>query len=558
MTASAQFEGKLSVYFRTGADRPDDSMFRKISNFSLNMPHGKNLIINIEGNTDSIGTNEYNLKLSTTRAQSIETLIKKFVTYGLGDNTIEWNVNQFGEERPIADNSTEEGRSQNRRVDISVREQPSSLIKEQPSANQPAWTIKDIYNELRPQAQSFCINNNYDTVITTKAGSIVYVKANSFSVSNDCSCVTITIEEAVTKADIVSNNLSSMLNGKPLVSQGMININAYCKSKGKDKALEFLKDIVVMTPADKILPDAKRLTGEWDANNDMQWKVDTNKLQNFNPSNAKNCLNSMGLRCRTDRTSINCDTCAFFFCRLGRKIKGIGSRKQRTENADLILCIKAQRSMMREAKEQQKRAEQAYKKLDPAKQARIDSISKLWKVNPNKLAGAMDQCGSFLNMLIEKKINDLQGFIDAMQKQMDSLNVPQSYRTKILLNDLQYNVFTVIRPGWNNVDWLMKLDPDNLVDFTVLPVVKKDLTDCKLVFKNQRTVIEGIEENGKYVFKGLPRGEQAWLVFFEARENAEASFGIKEITNGKGEFIIDLRPSTIAAIKERLETMDKK
>lgn len=67
----------------------------------------------ISGHTDSIDTEAYNLKLSRLRAQSV-------VDY-LTDNGINPNLIKsqgFGESRPIATNSTAEGRAKNRRVEM--------------------------------------------------------------------------------------------------------------------------------------------------------------------------------------------------------------------------------------------------------------------------------------------------------------------------------------------------------------------------------------------------------------------------------------------------------
>lgn len=70
--------------------------------------------LKIEGHTDSIGTNEYNQKLSERRAQSVENEFKQNIT----TDKIKYETRGYGEERPIADNATKEGRAKNRRVEI--------------------------------------------------------------------------------------------------------------------------------------------------------------------------------------------------------------------------------------------------------------------------------------------------------------------------------------------------------------------------------------------------------------------------------------------------------
>ncbi len=69
--------------------------------------------ISVEGHTDSDGNNESNLKLSEARANAVvEAIVKE------GINKSRLTSAGFGEEKPIADNNTEEGKSKNRRVEL--------------------------------------------------------------------------------------------------------------------------------------------------------------------------------------------------------------------------------------------------------------------------------------------------------------------------------------------------------------------------------------------------------------------------------------------------------
>jgi len=67
----------------------------------------------IEGHTDSIGTEAYNLKLSMRRANAV---IDYLVRKGVGKNRL--SAEGFGFSQPIATNETAEGRALNRRVQI--------------------------------------------------------------------------------------------------------------------------------------------------------------------------------------------------------------------------------------------------------------------------------------------------------------------------------------------------------------------------------------------------------------------------------------------------------
>ncbi len=72
--------------------------------------------IRVEGHTDYMGSNKYNQALSERRANAVgEYLIERL---GEADRTI--NGVGYGEDRPIANNETAEGRTKNRRIDIVV------------------------------------------------------------------------------------------------------------------------------------------------------------------------------------------------------------------------------------------------------------------------------------------------------------------------------------------------------------------------------------------------------------------------------------------------------
>jgi outer membrane protein OmpA-like peptidoglycan-associated protein len=73
-------------------------------------------IIKIEGHSDSIGTDEYNFRLSQKRA--ISAAIALVVKAGFDPTRI--FLRGYGESKAIADNLTAEGRAENRRVEILV------------------------------------------------------------------------------------------------------------------------------------------------------------------------------------------------------------------------------------------------------------------------------------------------------------------------------------------------------------------------------------------------------------------------------------------------------
>ena len=72
--------------------------------------------VTIEGHTDNIGSQPYNQKLSDGRANSV---MKALVERGIGADRL--TAIGFGKLKPIASNSTPEGRAENRRIEFKVK-----------------------------------------------------------------------------------------------------------------------------------------------------------------------------------------------------------------------------------------------------------------------------------------------------------------------------------------------------------------------------------------------------------------------------------------------------
>lgn len=105
----------------------------KISGIVLAYP---DLKLDIEGHTDSIGTDDYNQTLSEKRAESVRGYL---VSSGVVPDHV--SAVGLGKANPVADNSTSEGRKLNRRVDMVVSgdvigsQLPTSIAPEPGPAN---------------------------------------------------------------------------------------------------------------------------------------------------------------------------------------------------------------------------------------------------------------------------------------------------------------------------------------------------------------------------------------------------------------------------------------
>lgn len=118
----------------------------KVSGILLSYP---NLKLQVEGYTDNIGSDEYNQKLSEERASSVRDYL---VAQSVSDNNV--TAAGFGKNHPIADNSTNAGRAQNRRVELVVSGASIGIDQNAtggPSPNQPARSSQSLLSTASTQ-----------------------------------------------------------------------------------------------------------------------------------------------------------------------------------------------------------------------------------------------------------------------------------------------------------------------------------------------------------------------------------------------------------------------
>ncbi|HQN01720.1 MAG TPA: OmpA family protein [Candidatus Hydrogenedentes bacterium] len=108
----------LKVLFDTNKAIIKKNSFKDVDNLVVVMKQYPELNVVIEGHTDSVGSNAYNKKLSQRRADAVKTyMVKKG-----GIDAKRLKAVGYGEEKPIADNKTKEGKAKNRRVEAATAE----------------------------------------------------------------------------------------------------------------------------------------------------------------------------------------------------------------------------------------------------------------------------------------------------------------------------------------------------------------------------------------------------------------------------------------------------
>ncbi len=104
-----------NIYFEFNSAKLKEESFRELENVISFMKDNPSVKIKISGHTDNIGSHEYNLNLSESRAKSV---VEHLVEKGINKSRLEYKGYAF--DQPIATNETEEGRAKNRRVEFEV------------------------------------------------------------------------------------------------------------------------------------------------------------------------------------------------------------------------------------------------------------------------------------------------------------------------------------------------------------------------------------------------------------------------------------------------------
>jgi outer membrane protein OmpA-like peptidoglycan-associated protein len=116
---------KEAVYFATGKAVVLARSNKLLDNVAeVLLAHPEVPMVRIEGHTDATGVREKNVALSQARAEAVKAYL---VGKGVAASRI--GTRGFGEENPVADNGTADGRAQNRRVEIRYTDKVETKVR---------------------------------------------------------------------------------------------------------------------------------------------------------------------------------------------------------------------------------------------------------------------------------------------------------------------------------------------------------------------------------------------------------------------------------------------
>lgn len=249
---------KRSIYFNSGSALLSPQSITVLDSFCLNIAAAAKYEILIIGYTDSIGNEDYNRQLSSQRTNAV----KQFLS--LKTEKPEYLKTYFyGESRPANNNSDEDKRRVNRRVDIvfvPAIEKPA--VKQEPEKDYTKWPY----------------------VRTSEKGTIIKISDCTFSPYKPEE-VEIKVEEILDKKDMLNTRTTTVdANGNCLISGGMIYVKCYVKGKpiqpNKNCGME------ISMPTTAFDPEMKMYTSANSGKKDAVWN-ETKVKPNPTNSNGK-------------------------------------------------------------------------------------------------------------------------------------------------------------------------------------------------------------------------------------------------------------------------------
>lgn len=115
MLAALNKDGRiaLEIHFDTGQATIRPESQKTVGEIATLLKDNPGLLVSIEGHTDNTGTPQGNKSLSEARAKAVVAAVAAWGVDASRTSAVGW-----GQDKPVADNATEEGRARNRRVEV--------------------------------------------------------------------------------------------------------------------------------------------------------------------------------------------------------------------------------------------------------------------------------------------------------------------------------------------------------------------------------------------------------------------------------------------------------
>lgn len=260
MHASDSTTVRRTVYFDTDISQLTDAARTDLDQLASSLRDAGEYSIYIYGAADVDGGEKYNQQLSERRAQTVRDYLlghqlkaRECASRGLGKQ---------------GDQST---KAESRRVDIEIRMMRYASVSELTDALSAGTE------------QYFTIDPSRAQEVRCKDGTKIQIPAGAFRGADGkpiTGSVRISVREALSMADFITQDLSAVSDGRLLESRGMVQVTA--TADGRPVVLG--QPVQVALPAMDARSDMKLFYGQRDSTNAMNWKVSDQPFEKPDPT----------------------------------------------------------------------------------------------------------------------------------------------------------------------------------------------------------------------------------------------------------------------------------
>lgn len=412
--------------------------------------------------------------------------------------------------------------------------------------------------------QYFKINQNRDTTLKGREGTIIEIPSNSFNTNSNE--LTIRLKEYYKMSDMVFSDLTTMTTNNEIIETGgMLYIEAI-SNDGKRLELKKDKEINLKFPFEEKKSDMQLFTGETDQDGAVRWNAveesslleQINEIQEEEPSFGSDTLSSVFTIVEEMPRYPGCDevkTQAIKECTyegvtnyIKKNIKypeelipqevsgtvyisytiderGFVTNSRILRGVDPLLDYEALsviNTLPRHIPGRQRGKRVAVQFNVPIK-FNVEGVSKGY--TPEEIKTYND---SVKKVRKKERLNSLEVKLDAAESGEEEVSENALY-------DLEYYVFASSNLGWINCDRFI-YDQRDKTNFTLNDF--PDRAQVRIVFHSTKSLMSGHWENEKYHFSRLPIGEMV-TIFAIKKVNGVAYICLQETKIAKNPPILE-------------------
>ena len=404
-------------------------------------------------------------------------------------------------------------------------------------------SFEDFKKNAKVSKQSFKINPKRDTLLRCRKGTQLYFPANSFD--KEFENITIEIQEFYTLKDFISQNLTTLSDGRLIESGGMISVNAFANNQQIELAEG--KDITISFPKTDNSNNMSLFFGQKDSIDNINWTINDTTTQLTKTSQLPldtiyNCyFTSWGYNYGDPGIYIMWDTLnriyelheyfdKFYSSKIPLQEKDCNDSEF---SVNLFFSLNAS-NKIDSIEFEPSNSTSAYdavlrdylKSLPPINP--VDTTS-MYRNNKEEFRKhkKLDRRKYKLMLRGEKRIS-----IKNFRKKMSS-----SEKKLVKIDELNNYIFQSSKLGWINCDRFLQIAESSKMDFHI-KMNSNENSRIYILFKDFNSLLEIKGTDNSFIFKDAPRNTDIEILAIKT-ENNKTQYSHKEISTNVGSIVIN-------------------